>query len=334
MASLQIRRFRPDDTSDAADALRILNAASAVDAPWERPWLAERFDSMLRRGWDGEPPTAYLARVGDRAVGVSLLVTPERDNTHLAALWLAVDPEQRRRGYGSGLLERMQDEAVGRGRTVLGTDGWESDRTLGFAARHGLERRSQAVLRRQHLAELDRGLVEKLYAEAAAAAADYELLRVPGRTPADLVDDMVALVAAINDAPTDDLEVEDEVFTPERLAAYEEAQLASGDRLLRLVARSRSTGELAGHTVVAVESPRPAFAHQHDTAVARRHRGHRLGMLLKAGMVLWLAEAEPQVETVDTWNAESNHHMIAVNEALGYRAMGRELQLQKRLSAR
>jgi hypothetical protein len=81
--------------------------------------------------------------------------------------------------------------------------------------------------------------------------------------------------------------------------------------------------------VVVVETQRPVVADQHDTAVARAHRGHRLGMLLKAGMLLWLAEVEPQVETLDTWNAESNDHMIAVNEALGYRAMGRELQYQR-----
>jgi hypothetical protein len=65
--------------------------------------------------------------------------------------------------------------------------------------------------------------------------------------------------------------------------------------------------------------------------VARAHRGHRLGLLLKTGMLLWLAEVEPQVETVDTWNAESNDHMIAVNEALAYRIMGRGAQFQKSL---
>ena len=97
------------------------------------------------------------------------------------------------------------------------------------------------------------------------------------------------------------------------------------------MARHRETGELGGHTVVAVEEQRPALADQHDTAVARAHRGHRLGLLLKAGMLLWLAEAEPQLETIDTWNAESNDHMIAVNEALGYRVMGRELQFQRDL---
>ena len=62
----------------------------------------------------------------------------------------------------------------------------------------------------------------------------------------------------------------------------------------------------------------------------REHRGHRLGLLLKAEMMRWLAEAEPQIATIDTDNAESNRHMIAVNERLGYRVVGRILQLQRR----
>jgi GNAT superfamily N-acetyltransferase len=123
------------------------------------------------------------------------------------------------------------------------------------------------------------------------------------------------------------------VFSPERLATYEDATLSRGDGLYRLVARHRDSGELAGHTIVAVESRRPAVARQHDTAVARAHRGHRLGVLLKTGMLLWLAEAEPQIETVDTHNAESNDHMIAVNEALGYRVMARSVEFQTSLVA-
>ena len=46
-------------------------------------------------------------------------------------------------------------------------------------------------------------------------------------------------------------------------------------------------------------------------------------------MLRWLADAEPQLQTVDTWNAESNDHMIGVNEQLGYRWMAREVQFQK-----
>jgi hypothetical protein len=139
---------------------------------------------------------------------------------------------------------------------------------------------------------------------------------------------MSEMVASINDAPLDDLDIEDEVFPPERIRTYEEAQRARGYRVHRVVARHRDTGELAGHTVVAVDSARPHLGYQHDTTVVQAHRGHRLGLLLKADMNLWLAESEPALRTVDTWNAESNDHMIAVNEALHYRWMGRGLELQ------
>jgi hypothetical protein len=46
-------------------------------------------------------------------------------------------------------------------------------------------------------------------------------------------------------------------------------------------------------------------------------------------MMRWLREAEPALQTVYTYNAQSNDHMIAVNERLGYRVMDRSLQFQR-----
>ena len=331
MAALEIHRFAPDDTEDVRTSFEIINAVAAADAPWEHPWLFDRFEGFLRKGWDGEPPVCYLASVDGKAVGQAFVFYSERDNTHLGWVWMGVLPEHRRLGYGSRFFAHVQDEVRAAGRTSIGTDGWESERAVGFAAKHGLEKKSQAIMRRQTLSEIPKGRLQELYDEAAARATDYELVRIVGRTPEHLVDAMVELVAAINDAPTDDLDIEDEVFSAERLAAYETSQIERGSRLYRLVARHKQTGELGGHTVIAVESQRPEIGDQHDTAVAAAHRGHRFGLLLKAGMLLWLAELEPQLASVDTWNAESNDHMIAVNEALGYRIMGRELQFQKSL---
>jgi GNAT superfamily N-acetyltransferase len=328
MAPIEIHQFTPDDAEAVRAALDIRNAVRAADAPWEHLALFPRFQAYLRSGWDGEPPTPYLLRAGGRPVGTAQLSVSERDNTHLAWVTLEVHPDHRRRGHGSALFEEMVREAKALGRTSIGTAGWESERVSAFAGTFGLQPRSQSILRRQRLAELDYDRVRALYDDALVAASAYELVRILGRTPPEMVDDMVELVAAINDAPTDDLDIEDEVFTPERLAAYEDAVLEQGDALYRLVARHRDTGELGGHTVIAVEGHRPAIADQHDTAVARSHRGHRLGVLLKAGMLLWLAEAEPEIETVDTENAESNSHMIAVNEALGYRVVAREIEFQ------
>ena len=88
---------------------------------------------------------------------------------------------------------------------------------------------------------------------------------------------------------------------------------------------------LAGQTVVAVDPERVGLAEQHDTSVVAAHRGHRLGALLKTGMLQWLRDEQPQAREVDTWNAESNGFMIGVNQALGYRVMGRGLDFQKSL---
>lgn len=330
--TLRITALDPDDTAGLEQYVAIVNAASALDSPWEHPRTVRQIDGLLRRGWDGDAPLVFLARDDSTAVGVLELWVTDWDNVDLAWLWLVVHPDHRRRGVGSALLEHAFTTARELGRTKVGIDGWDSsDAPAAFAARHGFTWASQAINRRQVLSEVDRADVRRMYVDAAAAAHDYELVRIEGRTPDELLDQVAEMVAAINDAPLDELDLEDEVFPPERVRRYEETQALNGNRVYRLVARHRETGALAGHTVVAVEAERPAIGAQHDTSVVRAHRGHRLGLLLKAGMVLWLAEAEPTLETVDTWNAESNDHMIAVNEQLGYRVLGRGVQYQRRL---
>ncbi len=55
--------------------------------------------------------------------------------------------------------------------------------------------------------------------------------------------------------------------------------------------------------------------------MTRKHRGHRLGLLVKTAMLDWLAVAEPQLERIVTGNAASNQHMIAINTELGYQLL-------------
>jgi GNAT superfamily N-acetyltransferase len=328
---MDIEEFTADDTAVVEEVVAVNNAFQQADAPWSHPSTVTTVSGMMRHGWDGETPRCLVARRGDSVVGHASFWIGEWDNTDLAWFDIVVHPQARRSGVGSSLVDALRDLTRQTGRTKVGADGWDAESTYAFAAAHGFEKKSQAINRRQFLAEVDPAFVEKLYAEAAELAADYELLRIAGPTPDDLMDKVAVMTAAINDAPLDDLDIEDEVFPPERVRNYENATLARGQRLYRLVAQHRGTGELAGHTIVAVEDERPVIGHHHDTSVVGSHRGHRLGLLLKAGMLLWLAEAEPQLETVDTWNAESNDHMIAVNEQLGYRVMGRGLQFQRPL---
>jgi hypothetical protein len=150
--------------------------------------------------------------------------------------------------------------------------------------------------------------------------------------PDDLVDDMVRLQLAMNDAPLNDLALEDDVWNPERYRGFESAMASRRITSHRLVARHRETGDIAGFTAVAVEQDRPHLGFQEDTAVVRDHRGHRLGLRLKIEMLRLLRDRLPRIKQIDTWNALSNNHMIAVNDALGCVVVGYGGELQRDLA--
>jgi hypothetical protein len=57
---------------------------------------------------------------------------------------------------------------------------------------------------------------------------------------------------------------------------------------------------------------------QGDTGVRPDHRGHGLGAWMKAVNHLRLADERPDVEWVQTWNADSNEPMLRINRALGF----------------
>ena len=326
---MEIVEFGADDREAVRRYVAVANAARVVDSPFEHPLTEHQAAGALRHGWDLDPPLPYLLLVDGEAVALGEYDVSRRDNFHLAWLTVEVHPDHRRRGHGSALLEALVARARADGRTSVGIGGWESEAATGFAARHGLDQKHVEVRRRQVVAEVDWPRLDKLYDEALPHAAAYELVRCAGGTPTEDLAAVARMVAAINDAPTGDLDIEDEVFTPQRLRDYDEAQRQRGHRVHIVYARHRESGELAGETTVAVDGERPHLAEQHDTSVVRAHRGHRLGLLMKIDMLRWLREDEPRLASIGTWNAEENAFMIGVNEALGHRVLGRALAFQR-----
>jgi GNAT superfamily N-acetyltransferase len=319
------------DEGDLDGAVAVLEATRLLDCPHEPLRTTSSFRAEIRHGWDGEPPLVAVTREGHEVVGVLAVHLPRRDNRHLGYLEITVDPDHRRRGVGRALYEAGVERLRAEGRSLVMVSGFDLPSVVGFTKAIGVDRASEEVKRRQDVQRLDRDRLDRELAAAESAAADYELVRMPSTVPDELMPAVVTMVSAINDAPTDDLDVEDEAFSAERLRAFEVAQEAYRRRRYQLVARHRSSGELAGHTVVAVEIEQPWYAHQLDTSVLRAHRGHRLGLLLKIGMLRWLAESEPQLRVLDTWNAASNDHMIAVNEVLGYEVVATAAAYQAHL---
>lgn len=319
--AVRIARFDASDTCLVEAVVAHQNAVRCADSPWQPEELPEHYAAWLRTGWDGDAPIPYAGFVGDTLVASGEVTLPTYDNLHMADLGVKVTPDVRRRGYGTAMLTHLMRESRAFGRRLAGGGGWNSAATRGFAASSGFTAKIVEVSRRQNLAEADWELIQREHAKAREVASAYRVLRLPGNTPAALLPAVAEMTAAINDAPIDDLEIDDEEYSEERVARIEQnAQLTR--RFYRVVAQHRLTGELAGHTVITVDKARPAWGEQDDTSVVRAHRGHRLGILLKTEMMLWLREAEPQLVNVDTWNAKSNTHMIAVNELLGYRVLG------------
>ena len=324
--ALDLVRVQPDDAAAVATLTHFYNAARVVDDPDTPLATPSIVAGDLAYGWDLDPDETYFYYGEDNPasaeapIGVLAIDMPRRDNLHLVWSAITVQPDHRRRGHGSVLMEELLRRAAAAGRTTI----WlgvaaDDEGSQAFLKRHGFRYASPDARRRQVLADVDTDRVDRLHAEAVERAADYELERLVPPYTDELLAALVDVTAAINDAPMGELTFEDEHFDVQRLRDCQTARAGRGVREYRIIARHRETGEIGGHTVVQVHPDRPTFGQQGDTAVARAHRGHRLGLVLKIDMMRWLAEAEPELEVIETWNQAGNDFMISVNELLGYR---------------
>jgi GNAT superfamily N-acetyltransferase len=315
-------RVQPDDAEAVAAAVDISNAARLVDDPTTPETVPDLYRAWLTYGWDLRPDEQYLylPAPGAEPVGLLAVDLPVRDNLHLVWAEITVRPDRRRQGHGSAMMAEVLRRTQEAARTTVWLGGPADDPAVpAFLERFGFRYASHDARRKQWLAEVDRDAIDRLRRGSERAAAEYELLRLTPPLSDELMTELAEVAESINDAPMGDLTYEREVYDLTLMKSVEAARTGRGDRLYQVAARHKKTGRLAGHTVVVTSPLRPTRASQGDTAVARAHRGHRLGLLLKIEMMNWLAEAEPQLEHVETWNQVDNGYMISVNEAIGYR---------------
>jgi GNAT superfamily N-acetyltransferase len=326
---LDPRAVDPATAEEIADVLMAVRRTEISDpAPTTGPSVRLR----KRHGW-GEDRADWItvAREQGRVVAVGTLMLPRKANRHLAYGWIDVDPAHQRQGLGSELLRRAEAYVLAAGRSSL-TGFTRRDGTgAAFAKAHGFRPGLDNAMRRLPLtgSRPERWLAHR--SAAMRRAEGYELVRVLGPSDDTLLEDLTSLYAAINDAPTGDLDVEPDAYDVSSIRAYEHAMADRELTMYHVLARRRSDGGWAGHTIALVDRHSPTWAAQEDTTVVPEHRGHRLGLAMKADLLAWLAEAEPQLAWIQTWNAESNRHMLAVNEALGFTLVDRSVQQQKTL---
>jgi GNAT superfamily N-acetyltransferase len=270
---------------------------------------------------------------GGAVVGAAGIAMPLHDNPDLSGVTVAVLPARRREGIGSALLQWAETTAADHGRTVLlGETEWLRSGTdefgEGFAAVNGYAP-AQTTVRSSLGLPADR---DRLVAIAAGddAPGGYALETSWDGIPEEWLDGHAELRRRMStDVPLGDLRLEEERWDAERVRDEYRRVLAMGRRIVDTVVRDASSGRLVGYTQVQVSPETPTLGYQQDTLVVREHRGHALGLRLKAANTLAVMEHLPALTAIRTWNADDNRHMLAVNERLGYVADAHRREWQK-----
>lgn len=273
------------------------------------------------------------AAVHDGTVAGHLAVTLAlTDNTHRLEFTLAVHPNHRRRGIGSALLEHVEQVARAEQRSVLGVETdvacGHDDPAVGFAARHGF-----TVAQRELRSRLDLPIdVVAARTEAEKHADGYEVITYWDDVPDEWLADKALLSQRMStDVPLGGIDYAEEVWDAERVRREFELSREQGRHVVETVARHRASGRLVGFTTLVASEYAPDLAYQWGTLVLQQHRGHRLGMLLKAANLQALLAERPGMRGVHTWNAGENEPMLRVNRALGFAPIGQLTEWQKRI---
>ena len=319
-----------DPTQDTVFRAWMEVHAAAERALWgdrATSWSAEEIREFQRAPERVRRSVAALDRQG-RVVGAVQVIAATRDNLEGVNVWLSVHPAHQRRGIGSALLARAEAIAGDLGRTLVQDWSVSPEESGGpaaaFATRHGY-----AVAQRGLRSEL---ALADWRDEGAPVHAAYRVETVWDAVPQEWLEDRAHLSRRMStDAPLGETEYEEEDWDADRVRRYYERMSAMGRRFASSVARELASGRLVGYTDLAVSASTPDRAYQQDTLVLREHRGHGLGLALKAANLRALHTELPQVRWVMTFNAASNEPMLRVNRVLGFAVTGYVTEWKKRL---
>lgn len=265
----------------------------------------------------------WVALDGDTPVGFSRagMNRNKDENRHVGHLRGYVVPEHRGRGIGTRLAVEAVEVLAADGRTSLMSGTAKGHPATAFLEGLGLPHVYTDRMSRCVLDEIPEGLMERWIDGAAERAVGYELMSWEGRTPADMKEAWARANDVMNTAPREGLDVEDEPTTVEQVDEWDDNIEAQGAEHWVTVAVHTASGEIAGITDVYFSKWRDWQVWQGNTGVFPDHRERGLGRWLKAAMVQRIRADRPSAKWIDTENAGSNDTMLAINDAMGFRAI-------------
>jgi hypothetical protein len=173
--------------------------------------------------------------------------------------------------------------------------------------------------------------------EAAAHHEGYRIETYVDDVPEHLLPSYVHLLNQLAaDAPTGDIDFEAGAVPVEVYLKNVERTRAGGRRAYRTVAVTRGPDgheEAVAHSALGCPPPgsdEPNL-YQWGTLVRADHRGHRLGMAVKAANLRAVQHDHPERTMVTTTNSAVNGPMVAINERMGFRPVDVTAEFIRRL---
>lgn len=288
----------------------VATAADGHDDPGHPVPPAVRFAELAAPRPDGRK-RHWLACADGTPVGLAELFLSDRENLAWGFATVTVHPAHRRAGHGSALLAAARAAAEEAGRDTLVLSAAADSPGPAWAAAVGARRV-------QRLWESEADLTAPV-APGDAAPPGYRLERWRDGVPEELLAAYATAVDAMADSPDGGLGYVSAPNSPQHVRAVEQFARRAGRERRVVAAVHEGSGVVAGLTALEFPSLAPEVAHQEDTVVVPAHRGHGLGLWVKAEMLRWLAADGAAVRRIRTTTEPSNVHMLRINERLGFR---------------
>ncbi|MER5929884.1 GNAT family N-acetyltransferase [Streptomyces sp. NPDC002054] len=325
---VHITPLRRISVTDAAAWHQVVAASMAHDLPDVPPPGPGQVHAQLTKPTLDSHRLTWTATGADGVpvgvAGLRLFTSPGRD--HLAELELHVVPAHRRHGTGSLLLSEVVAACRTESRRSLIVEASADSPGEAFLERWSFRRALSLDHLILDLDQVDENRILKV-GDSDAEHLGYRLTGWTGTVPDELADAFATAKNAMNDMPVGDLDYGSVDWDADRVRAMAQVVADRGDTLLTIAA-VHEDGTMAGYTEIVLPQGASSRAQQYDTAVVPAHRGHGLGLWIKAAMVRRLRAEHPSVVEVETDNAEDNVHMLAVNRELGFRSYRRTREFQ------
>ena len=335
-STVTVQRLDVDDDEQVAQAHRAMHDSLSHGRPWATVSSLREFTVDLRKPSSSERLEPYIGLVDGQVAGLLMMWFPLLDNTKFTWFEVHVDPQLRRRGVGGALVEKAVERTRDEGRSTalvefhVPDDDREDHEFVRFATSHGFSYANTEIRRILSL-PVDPELLERQVEESAAKHEGYRIESHVGGLPESLRQSYCDCFNQLAvDAPTGEVDFEEESLTPQTYAE-ELGRLAQQGRTTITTVALAPGGEVVAYNDLVTRADDPDSVMQCGTLVRRDHRGHRLGMAVKARGLQELARVAPGAKQVQTCNAEQNAHMVGVNEDLGFRKVEALLAYQRKL---